>query len=464
MNEQHIEAANKGFNRRTFLAGAATVGACNILPGPVLRAAGQNRKVNVAIIGTGGQGIVNMKQLFLLDDVRIAALCDLNDKSDYSDFYYGGTAGLMPAVELVKQHYGEACPVYKDYKEMLDKEDLDAVLIATPDHSHGYIALDVIAKGKHIYVEKPLCRTIEETRLVTEAAHKAGVATQMGNYGHSNEYIRLASEWIWDGAIGDVHEVHAWCNTGADRWSKYKERPPAEKIPEGFEWKTWCDPMPHRSFSKEYAPVRWRAWWDFGSSTIGDFACHHLDPVFMALKIAETDRFTVEASQVGMTEETCPSAGLVHYDVPARAGMAPVRITWYEGGIKPGRPKELEDGRAFGDHGVIFYGSKGVIMGGGWASDLRIIPETAMRAYKRPAKTLKRVKGHHRDWINACKGLGEASTNFNYAGPLTEFALMGNVALRTGKRLDFDWKNMICKDAPETAKLIKPQYKKSWKS
>jgi len=459
-----VDNLNNTQNRRTFLTSAAAIGAFTILPSGVLRGAGQNDKLNIAIIGTGGQGIVNMKQLFPLDDVRVVALCDLNAESDYSAFYYGGAAGLNPALALLEAHYGEPCPVYRDYREMLANEDIDAVLIATPDHTHGYIALDVIAAGKHIYLEKPLCRTVEETRLVTEAARKAGVATQMGNQGHSGEHLRLVCEWIWDGAIGDVHEVHVWCNNSVDRWSKYRERPPAQAVPEGFDWDRWCDPLPHRSYSDQYAPVRWRAWWAFCTGTIGDQGCHHIDPAFMALKINQADHFVVEATQAGMTEETIPVASLIHYDVPARAGMPPVRVTWYEGGIQPRRPKELEDGRQFGDKGILFQGSKGAIIGGGWSRGMRIIPETAMQAYARPPKTLKRVKGHHRDWIDACKGQGEASSNFNYGGPLTEFALMGSVAQRAGKQLTFDWKKMECPGAPETETLLKPQYKEGWKS
>jgi len=422
--------------------------------------AAPSEKINVAIIGTGGQGIVNMKQLFQEPDVRIAALCDVNDESDYSMFYYGNTAGLKPARALVRQRYGQACPVYRDYNEMLDKEDIDAVLLATPDHSHAVISLAVIAKGKHLYCEKPLCRTVYETRVVTEAARKAGVATQLGNFGHSSEDLRLCCEWIWDGAIGDVEGVHSWTDTGARRWTSLtdrpKERPP---VPEGFDWRTWCDPVPYRPYHLDYAPVRWRAWWQFGSGTIGDFACHHLDPAFWALKLDEADCFTVEASSYGTTKETCPAASLIYYHFPARAGMKPVRISWYEGGLMPPRPKELEAGRSMGGHGILFLGTKGAILGGGWSRSPRIIPESKMRAYQRPPKTLPRVKGHHRNWLDACKGQGRPSTHFGYGGPLTEFCLMGNVALRAGKKLEFDWKNMKVTNAPEANEFIKPNYR-----
>jgi predicted dehydrogenase len=453
----------KQLSRREVLGGAAAAMAFTVVPRHVLGGSGHtapSEKVNVAIIGTGGQGIVNMKQLFTEPDVRIAALCDINEASDYSMFYYGGTAGLKPAAALVQEKYGQACPTYRDYHEMLEKEDIDAVLLATPDHSHAVISLDVIAKGKHLYCEKPLCRTVYETRVVTEAARKAGVATQLGNFGHSSEDIRLACEWIWDGAIGDVHDVHSWTSTGARRWTSLTDLPTeTPPVPAGFDWQRWLEPVPARPYHPDYAPVRWRAWWQFGSGTIGDFACHHLDPAFWALKLDQADSFNVEASSYGATKETCPAASLIYYDFPARAGMGPVRITWYEGGVMPPHPAELEAGRSLGEHGILFVGTKGSILGGGWSRSPRIIPEAKMREYQRPAKSLPRCADHHRNWLDACKGQGRASTHFDYAGPLTEFCLMGNVALRAGKKLEFDWKNMNITNAPEANEFVQPGYR-----
>ncbi|UCF15722.1 MAG: Gfo/Idh/MocA family oxidoreductase [Phycisphaerales bacterium] len=455
---------NEEISRRRLLGGATAAAAFSVVPRHVLGGAGNtapSERVNVAIIGTGGQGIVNMKQLFNEPEARIAALCDLNEQSDYSMFYYGGTAGLKPALGLVTRQYGRPCPSYRDYNEMFDSEDIDAVLVATPDHSHAMVVLDAIAKGKHVYCEKPLCRTVYETRVVTEAARKAGVATQLGNFGHSSEDIRLACEWIWDGAIGDVHDVYAWTDTGARRWTSLTDRPKeTPPVPDGFDWSKWLEPVPPRPYHPDYAPVRWRAWWQFGSGTIGDFACHHLDPAFWALKLDQSDTFSVEASSYGTTEETCPAASLIYFDFPERAGMAPVRITWYEGGPMPPRPKELEAGRRLGGNGIIFVGTKGAILGEGWSRSPRIIPEAKMRAYRKPPKTLPRVNGHHRDWLDACKGKGAASDHFDYSGPLTEFTLMGNVALRAGKKLDFDWKSMRVTNAPGANKYVKPKYRR----
>jgi predicted dehydrogenase len=463
MEDQEQGISRRGFLRATVGA-AATAGCAQIVRRDVIGGKGYTApsdKVNVAIIGTGGQGIVNMKELFNEPDVRIAALCDINEFSDYSMFYYGGTAGLQPALDLVREQYGQACPTYRDYHQMLDEEDIDAVLLATPDHSHAVIALDVIAKGKHLYCEKPLCRTVYESRVVTEAARKAGVATQMGTFGHSSDYIRLTCEWIWDGAIGDVYEVHGWTNNGARRWSHLTERPKeTPPVPEGFDWERWLEPVPRRPYHPAYAPVRWRAWWQFGSGTIGDFACHHLDPAFWALKLDQCSTFSVEATSYGSSEEVCPAASLIHFHVPARADMGPLRIVWYEGGIMPPRPPELEEGRTLGENGILLIGTKGAILGDGWSRSPRIIPESKMREYKRPPKTLPRVKGHHRDWLDGCKGLGTPCTNFDYGGPLTEFTLMGNAALRAGKKLEFDWKNMTVTNAPEANKYVKPRYRR----
>lgn len=459
--------ANSSVNRRSFLKTAAAASAFSVVPRSALGGAGNiapSEKVNVAVIGTGGQGIVNMKQLFNESDVQFAALCDVNKKSDYSMFYYGGSAGLEPALNLVKQRYGSGCPTYKDYNEMLDSEDIDAVLVATPDHSHAMVCLDVLAKKKHLYCEKPLCRTVLETRVVTEAARKAGVATQLGNFGHSSESIRLLVEWIADGAIGDVTEVHAWTDTGARRWTSLTDRPVNPMpVPDGFDWDKWLQPVPPRPYHIDYAPVRWRAWWQFGSGTIGDFAVHHLDPAFWGLKLGDVSEFTVEASSYGATKETCPAASLVYFDFPARGSMPPVHITWYEGGLFPPRPAQLEAGRSIGGNGIIYKGTKGAILGGGWSKSPRIIPESKMRAYKKPPKTIARVKGHHRDWLDGCRGKTTPSNNFNYSGPLTEFTLMGNVALRAARKLDFDWKNLKITNDADANKYLKPTYEKGFR-
>jgi predicted dehydrogenase len=370
--------------------------------------------VNVAIIGTGGQGIQNIKALFGHSDVQVMAISDVNEESDYSRFYYGGTAGRKPALALIEKHYAsqtsggrrKSCACYVDFRKMLEKEKaIDAVLVATPDHIHAVATMAAIRHGKHVYCEKPLTHSIHEARKVAQAAKRARVATQMGNQGHSGEGIRLTVEWIRDGAIGDVREVHSWSHTGVD-WAEYRTARPKETppVPAGLNWDLWLGPVKHRPYHLAYAPYNWRGWWDFGTGAIGDMACHNMDPAFWALDLDHP--VSVEASSTGVNSETTPFGSVIRYQFPARRNMPPVKVIWYGGGLMPSRPEELEPGRqlAGGGNGILFVGDKGKIMCPGWGGNPRIIPETKMRAYKLPPKKILRSKGHHRDWIDACKG------------------------------------------------------------
>jgi len=463
-------------SRRDFLSdAAATTAAFTIIPRYVLGGTGYtapSEKLNIAIIGTGGQGIHNIKGLLEHSDVQVMAVCDVNEQDDYSRFYYGGTAGRKPALELVENHYAgkkstaeyKRCACYIDFRKMLEKEKgIDAVLVATPDHIHAIATMAAIKSGKHVYCEKPLTHSIYEARKITEAAHEAGVATQMGNQGHSDEGIRLTCEWIWDGAIGEVREVHSWSRTGVD-WGGYRTERPKETppVPSGLDWDLWLGPAPKRPYHPAYAPYNWRGWWDFGTGAIGDMACHNMDPAFWALKLGHP--ISVEANSTGVNPETTPLASLVYYQFPAREGMPPVKVSWYGGGIMPPRPDELEPGRELvgSGNGILFVGDKGKIMCAGWGGSPRLIPETKMKAYKLPPKTLARSKGHHRDWIDACKGGEAASSNFDYAGPMTEDILLGNVALRTGEKLFWDGPNMKATNVPQADAYIRPEYHNGW--
>jgi predicted dehydrogenase len=413
-----------------------------------------------------------MKALFGQQDARIISICDVNEQSDYSRFYYGGTAGRGPALKLIEKLYADrkaageykGCASYIDFRKMFDKEKaIDAVLVATPDHVHAVATMSAIKRGKHVYCEKPLTHSIQEARKVTEAAREAKVATQMGNQGHSGEGIRLTVEWIRDGAIGDVREVHSWSHTGrgwADgRTTRPKETPP---VPAGLDWDLWLGPAEHRPYHPAYAPYNWRGWWDFGTGAVGDMACHNMDPAFWALDLGHP--LTVEATSSGINPETTPLQSTIRYQFSPRGNMPPVEVLWYGGGLMPPRPEELEPGRKLtgGGNGILFVGDKGKIMCGGWGGNPRIIPETKMRAYTTPPKTLTRSNGHHRDWLDACKGGKPASSNFDYAGPMTEVILLGNVALRTGKKLTWDGANMKATNAPEADEYIRPEYHNGW--
>ncbi len=352
---------------------------------------------------------------------------------------------------------------YTDYRKMLEKEkSIDAVIVATPDHTHAVIAMMAMKLGKHVYVQKPLTLTVYEARQLTEAARKYKVTTQMGNQGHSGEGARLMCEWIWDGAIGDVREVHAWTNRPI--WpqgiARPKETPP---VPRTLNWDIWLGPAPYRPYHPAYAPFKWRGWWDFGCGALGDMACHVIDPVFWALKLGYPT--SVEARSTEVNTETAPLASIVYYKFPARGNMPPVNLTWYDGGLVPRRPEELEEGRRMGNgnSGVIFVGDKGKLMCNEYGDSPRLLPETRMQEYQRPPKTIPRIDGsHEQDWIRACKGGEPACSNFDYSGPLTETVVMGNLAIRVDGKLDWDGKNMRVTNVEEANQYVHREYRKGW--
>jgi predicted dehydrogenase len=474
MSRKVVKRTNNKITRREFIgSSAAAAAAIAIVPATVLGSQGKpspSERINVAFIGTGDMGMGNLNNLIRLPDVKVTAVCDVARMVDYSHKEFGGIAGLDFARETVDRYYAnqtksgasQGCKGYEDFREMLDKETgIDAVVVATPDHVHAAACLAAIHKGKHIYCEKPLAHSVYETRLVTEAARKAGVATQMGNQGHSGEGIRLAVEWVQDGAIGPVREVHGWTIVGREDWVKTKgrpqERPP---VPEGMNWNLWVGPAPYRPYHPAYAPYNWRGWWDFGTGAIGDMACHNLDPAVWALDLGAPT--SVEASCSGLDDENVPFGALYHYEFPKRGDMPPVVVKWYDGGLMPPRPVELEEERNLRDEGIYFVGDKGVLLMGGWAESPRIIPETKMLAYTRPPERIPRVQGHHRDWIDACKGGNPASSNFDYAGPLTEMVLLGQVALRTGKKIYWDAANLKATNTSDADKYIKPAFRDGW--
>jgi predicted dehydrogenase len=463
-------------SRRKFLGSAAAAAtAFTIIPRHVLGGAGftpPSEKLNVAGVGVGGMGADNIveiagmaydeenKKLFKTrEGENIVALCDVD-----TEF----AADIFNAFPKAKK--------YKDFRKMLEKQkDIDAVVIATPDHTHAVIAMMAMKMGKHVYVQKPLTHSVYEARKLTEAARKYKVATQMGNQGHSGEGVRLICEWIWDGAIGDIREVHAW--TDRPVWPQGITRPKeTPQVPSTLDWDLWLGPAPVRPYHPTYHPFSWRAWWDFGTGALGDMACHVLDPVFSALKLKYPT--SVEAScstyvAIGKmwekeeNTESFPRASIVHYNFPARGDMPPVKLTWYDGGLMPQRPEELEPRRKMADgssSGAILVGEKGKLMYGEYGDHPRLIPETKMREYKRPPKTLPRIKvSHEMNWVQACKGGKPASSNFDYSGPFTEMVVMGNLAIRfPGRRLDWDGQNMKVTNLPDANEFVHRQYRQGW--
>ncbi len=462
-----------GLNRRTFLGKtAAAVAAVTVVPRHVLGGAkfvAPSDKINIAIVGCGGQGRTNVRSLVNHADARIMAIADPIEQHNLDAFYYKGLAGRLPVKAEIEKHYSKNTPGYKvadyeDFRVMLEKEkSIDAILCATPDHNHAYVCVTAMKQGKHVYCEKPLTHNVAEARIVARVAKETGVSTQLGNQGHSGDGIRSTCEWIWDGAIGEIREVHAW--TGASRWNKTHTggRPPAEPVPKGVNWDLWLGTRSTRPYSSIYSPVSWRDFWDFGTAPIGDFFCHNFDPALWALDLKEPT--SIEAHGVGGVDaEIAPPGGIYTYMFPARGKMPPVKFTWYEGGLMPARPEGLEDDDQLGNggNGILFVGDKGMITCPGWAGDPRLLPGTRMDTYKRPAKTLPRSKGHHRDWLDGCKGQGTPSANFQYAALLTEIGLLGLVAMRVGKKIHWDSKAMKCTNAPEADKYLKGNYRPGW--
>jgi len=424
--------------------------------------------LNIVMIGAGGQGMQNTRNLLQEDDVRIVAIADTAAWADYSRFYHKEPGGREPTLDRITSHYESkpstadypGCGVYVDFRRMLDKENhCDGVVVSTPDHTHVITVMEAIARGKHVYCEKPLARTIFEVRKLTEAARKAGIVTQLGHQGHGDEGIRLTREWIRDGAIGAVTEVHAWSN-GPNRscGSRPVDQPP---VPAGLDWDLWLGPAPYRPYHPEYTPCGWRYYWEYGTSKIGDMGSHNMDPAFFALDLGHPE--WVEARSAWGDREKRPFTAIVHYQFPARGAMPPVRLIWYEG-LMPPRPEELEPGRDLaGDgNGILFVGEKGKIMCPGWAGNPRIIPEEKMKAYTLPPKTVPRVGGIYRDWINACKTGEKASSDWSYSGPFIEAILSGVVAMRLEEKLYWDWPNMKVTNLPDAEQYIIPQYHNGW--
>lgn len=442
-------------SRRSFLATTGAVTAFMALPAHVLGRGGAtspNNKLNIAGIGIGGQGGNDIDEV---SSENIVALCDVDEDHAAHTF----------------KKYPNA-KRFKDYRQMLDEEKgIDAVVVGTPDHQHAIVSVTAIKHGKHVYCEKPLTRTVHEARAVAKAAREAKVVTQMGNQGMAFDGNRLINEWLWDGAIGPVREAHVWSDRPTHRgkmplwWAQGIERPQeTPSAPETLDWDLWLGPAPYRPYNPAYAPFRWRGWWDFGSGGLGDMGIHNLAPVFSALKLGAPE--TVQASSTPVFPETVPVAAMVHYQFPARGDMPALKLHWYDGGLLPERPAELEANRELDpEDGILFIGDKGKMLVTGWGGEHpRLLPETLDKEYKRPAKTLPRSSaGHYKEWTEACKTGSPTRSNFDFAGPLTEAVLLGSLCIRNGgDKLVWDSENMKITNDPDANKLLHYEYRKGW--
>jgi predicted dehydrogenase len=461
-------------SRREFIqTTAAAAAAFTIVPRHVLggqASVAPSDKVNVAIIGAGGQGRTNARALFQEDDAQIIALADPAESWDLEGWYYKGKSGRGPVKAEVEKHYGaktpnHKCAVYEDFREMLDKEKaIDAVLIATPDHLHAFVGLTAMRAGKHVYCEKPLTHNIREARLMAKVAAETKVATQMGNHGRSSEGHRQTVEWLKDGAIGTVREVHAWSGIPRTVNDPWPGQGPASK-PAGFNWNLWLGPRADRPYSGKLTPFVWRWVWDFGNGTMPDMSPHHFDPAFNALGLDAPD--TIEGRQSIVDPRVSVGANQITYRFAAKGDRPALTAFWYDNGLRPATPLGLDPDDPVqrlgeGADGLMLVGDKGILTCAGWSGMPRLLPMELHRSYKRPEKTLPRVAGHHADWIQACKGGTPACSNFEYGARLTEFVLLGALALRTRKVLKWDAANMKVTNVPDAQAIIDGSYRKGW--
>jgi predicted dehydrogenase len=460
-------------NRRHFLSTcSATAAGALAFPAFVANLRGQDapsRKLNIAGIGIGGQGASDLREF---EAENIVALCDV-DKA-----HAGHTFKRYPKARQ-----------FTDLRKMLDEvKEIDAVVIATPDHWHAFAAMEAIKRGKHVYCEKPLTHTVHEARFLAKAAREAKVATQMGNQGQASEDTRRLCEYVWSGVIGKVREVHVWTDRPSrglfdEYWPQGVPKPSeTPAVPDTLDWDMWLGPAPQRAYHPTYLPFRWRGWWDFGTGALGDIGCHALDPIFRALKLGAP--LTVQAASTRVNKDSYPLGSMITYQFPARSAapqtineflrtassgprgeieMPPCKLVWYDGGLRPPRPESLPDSVPMGDNGRLLIGDEGFILAN------TIFPEARRKAVGTIPSTLVRSPSHHQEWVKACKGGPKAGANFDWAGPLTESVLLGNIALRFQLREDLTlqqlrWNSEALRftNLEEANQFVTGQYRQGW--
>lgn len=410
---------------------------------------GPDQKLKIAAVGCGGKGVSDIQSV---SDEQIVALCDVDEAQAKKTF------AKYPNV-----------PKYQDYRVMLEEMDnqIDAVTVSTPDHMHFPMAMDAIRRGKHVFVQKPLTSFIGEARELQEAARRHGVVTVMGNQGHAGDGCRLVKEWVDGGLLGDVSEVHVWTGkltNGAYRSELRGEYPAqGEELPASLDWNLWTGVAPLRPFSRQIAPKRWRGWWDYGNGALGDIGCHTMDPAFFALDLGAPTAITAKTS--GFNDITFPDWSIITYEFPARGDKPPVKLVWYDGGQLPKPLAELEGQEMEKGRGFFMIGTEGVIYDPSEKCESpSIIPESKRLALKDsfPPRTIPRVPSGNpgMEWVAACKGGPTPGSNFDYAAPLTEMVLLGNLAIRVnGKRIEWDTQNMQVTNMPELNIFIRPTYR-----
>ncbi len=473
--------SNKNYQRRKFIkAGAIGVAAFTIVPRHVLGRGhvAPSDKLRIAGIGAGGKGESDLSEFAKSKYVEIVAMADVDDR-----------ASAKSRKSFPKANY------YKDFREMLDKEKdvIDACSISTPDHSHAVATIAAMQLGKHVYTQKPLTHDIYEARVLTEAAKKYKVVTQMGNQGGSGDGVRKTQEIIAAGLIGEVTKVDCWTNRPV--WPQGVPSPTGKfEVPKELNWDLWIGPAKMINYNPAYLPFNWRGWWAFGTGSLGDMACHIMDPVFRSLPILYPSDVECSVASIwkdmwddSVNTDSCPPSTIIHLTYPRTDGKPGyIKVSWYDGGLLPQRPDELGPEEEFGnwDGGVIFYGSKGKLLTDCYGANPRLLPTKLMKEIAMPAETIKRVpEGHYLQWVNACiAGYGNAQTSspFEFAGPFTESILIGNLAIRSWmmknpnlkgwndkylgrKKLIWDAKNLRITNFEPANQYVKSEYRDGWK-
>lgn len=399
-----------------------------------------NEKLNTAHIGVGGQGGGDLGQISGLPNVNVVALCDVDEER---------------AADSFKAH--PSAKKYFDFRQMLEKEqkNIDAVVVSTPDHCHAAAAVMAMKLGKHVYCQKPLAHSVGEARAMLDASRKHKVVTQMGTQAHPT-YARTV-ELIQSGVIGNVKEVHVVTDRPAGWWPQSQSKPAAvDPVPSTLHWDLWLGPAAKRDYNKAYLPFVWRGWWDFGTGALGDMACHLMDGPWWALRLQYPT--SVEATTGPFTIDSPPLWSIITYEFPKRGDMPPVKLIWYDGKKQPS--EEVREGNAM-ENGSLFIGEKGKLLVEHTHTP-RLLPEKDFEGAKLPDPTIPRYSNHYQQWVDACVKGGETGSNFEYACPLTEAVLLGNVAIRAGKKIEWDSKKLRAKNCPEAEKFIKYHFENGY--
>ncbi len=496
----------KRIDRRSFFGTTVPAAALTVIPRHAVSGSSStapNDKINIGFIGAGTQGIRQLIGALPNEDVHITSVCDPNlestdyiawskneirdkvrkflDQPDWDKGVEGCRCGRKVGKQIIEAYYAKnrdsgryrGCPAYRDFRELLEKEsDLDAVYIMTPDHLHTTIAIAAMKKGKHAITHKSISNVLSEIHLAAETAKQTGVATHMF-CSAGNQSTPTICEWIWNGAIGPVREVHNW--SSRPFWPQGMVEHPKEKVrvPKNFDWDLWLGPVPHQPYHPAYTHAVFRGWYDFGAGALGDMGHYSFYQIFKIMKLGSP--ISVEASRsqywaiidhLWKKQENLisyPRASTIHWGFPARGEMPPVSLYWYDGGLRPPIPEELEaDGEDLPDEGLLFVGDRGKILAGFSGGKPRIIPKKKMQQFEPPPQTLPRPQGGLEQWIQACKGGEPSSASFENAYPFSETIALGNIALRVGKKLKWDARKRTFIDAPDAMTHLNRNYREGW--